>query len=129
MSAQLSEAALSLVGIPYRLHGRDPETGLDCVGLVAEALRRIGHMPKTPFGYTIRSASLEKFWRYGALNNLAAVDRDGDVVLAMVNALQPHLLVRTTDGFVHAHAGLRKVVYLPGSPPWPVRQEWRLLHI
>ena len=33
MSAQaLAEAAAALVGSRFRLHGRDPATGLDCIG-------------------------------------------------------------------------------------------------
>ncbi len=39
MNADLAAAALNLIGTPFRLHGRDPATGLDCVGLVAEAMR------------------------------------------------------------------------------------------
>lgn len=39
MDAALAEAALSLVGTRFRLHGRVAETGLDCVGLVAAAMR------------------------------------------------------------------------------------------
>ncbi len=37
-----AEAAESLVGIRFRLFGRDPAYGLDCVGLVAAALARSG---------------------------------------------------------------------------------------
>jgi len=31
-----------LIGIPFRLHGRSPEDGLDCYGLVMEIYRRMG---------------------------------------------------------------------------------------
>ena len=31
-----------LIGIPFRLHGRSPEDGLDCYGLVMEVYRRMG---------------------------------------------------------------------------------------
>ena len=34
----LATAAEQLIGIPFRLHGRNPETGLDCVGVVAAAV-------------------------------------------------------------------------------------------
>ena len=36
--AALAAAAESLVGTRFRLHGRDPDTGLDCVGLLAASL-------------------------------------------------------------------------------------------
>ena len=51
MSGALAEAALGLLGVPFRLHGRDPATGLDCVGLVAEALRRAGRRPDASPGH------------------------------------------------------------------------------
>lgn len=38
--AQFALAALALVGVPYRLGGEDPATGLDCSGLVRVAARR-----------------------------------------------------------------------------------------
>lgn len=37
--AQFALAALALVGVPYRLGGEDPATGLDCSGLVRVAAR------------------------------------------------------------------------------------------
>jgi hypothetical protein len=35
-------------------------------------------------------------------------------------AEQLHLAVLTDAGFVHAHAGLRRVVETAGMPEWPV---------
>ena len=42
--------------------------------------------------------------------------RAGDVMLMSVGLRQLHLGVRTEGGFVHAHAGLRRVVETPGLP-------------
>ena len=36
--AAIAAAARALVGVPFRLQGRDPALGLDCVGLVGAAL-------------------------------------------------------------------------------------------
>jgi len=33
---------------------------------------------------------------------------------------QLHLGIRTTAGFVHAHARIGRVVETPGQPEWPV---------
>lgn len=39
---------------------------------------------------------------------------------------QLHLGIRTVGGFVHADAGLRRVVERPGMPPWPLIGVWRM---
>jgi hypothetical protein len=46
-------------------------------------------------------------------------------MLMRVSDDQLHLGVRTADGFVHAHAGLRRVVETPGAPQWPVLGVYR----
>jgi hypothetical protein len=33
--------------------------------------------------------------------------------------------VRTNAGFVHAHAGIRRVVETPGMPEWPLLAVYR----
>ena len=38
----LAHAAEGFVGASFRLHGRDPIIGLDCVGLVLLAMAEIG---------------------------------------------------------------------------------------
>jgi hypothetical protein len=36
------------------------------------------------------------------------------------------LLTAPPHGFVHAHAGLRRVVTTPAPLPWPIECHWRL---
>lgn len=126
MTPVLTEAAMSLVGTAFRLHGRSPASGLDCVGLVAEAMRRAGYVPVVPEGYSLRSTDVARWSDYAGMSNLVPVAHAGDVVLCKVNPLQSHLLVSVTGGFVHAHAGLGRVTYLPGTLPWPTVMQWRL---
>lgn len=127
MSAALGAAAESLIGTRFRLHGRDPETGLDCVGVVAEAMRRTGRSPVVPTGYRLRSASVQGLLPFAQANNFEAVPPpDADVVLVMVSPVQPHLLVRTSSGYVHAHAGFGRVTLLPAPLPWPIAGGWRV---
>ena len=38
---------------------------------------------------------------------------------------QAHLGIRTQQGFVHAHAGLRRVVETPGMPEWRIVASFR----
>jgi hypothetical protein len=35
-------------------------------------------------------------------------------------------MVRADNGWVHAHAGLGRVVHMPGMSPWPLINLWRL---
>lgn len=125
LAPSLAEAALGLVGTPFRLHGRDPATGLDCVGLVAEALRRAGARPVVPEGYRLRTLSVGRWLDFAAPSGLEPVDEGGDVLLLRVHPVQPHLAVALPGGLVHAHAGFGRVTFLPGPPPWPVERRWR----
>lgn len=50
----------------------------------------------------------------------------GDLLLITVARDQLHLAVKTEVGFVHADAGLGKVVEVPGDPPWPVTLAYRI---
>ena len=127
MSAQLGKAAMTLVGAPFRLHGRDPASGLDCIGLVAEAMARAGYAPVAPHGYTLRASSVEALLPFVQANGLKRVRTDGAIALVMVNPLQPHMLVRAPGGFVHAHAGIGRVTFLPGELPWPIHTQWRVV--
>jgi hypothetical protein len=49
----------------------------------------------------------------------------GDVMMLEVASDQVHLAVRTDAGFVHAHAGIGRVVETPGLPEWPVIGAYR----
>lgn len=117
---------MGLVGVPFRLHGRDPATGLDCVGLVAEALRRAGGKPDTPEGYSLRSVSVARFLQCAEASGLRRCDGGGDVVLCQTGPTQSHLAVRVPGGFVHAHASLGRVTFLPAPLPWPISRQWRM---
>ena len=129
MNEALARAALQFIDVPFRLHGRDPQTGLDCVGLVAAAMQRCGHPVTPPQGYALRTLDLAPFLHSASQSGLSQVRRHGDVVLVAVHSLQPHLLIAAPDGFVHAHAGVGRVTFLPGSLPWPIIRQWRLLEI
>lgn len=128
--AQFAAAALALVGVPFRLHGRNGD-GVDCVGLVALALAATGRQPAIPIGYRLRALSVEPFLEFAAHNCFAAIagpEAPGDLLLVHPCPIQAHLLVTTGQGgFVHAHAGLGRVVHETGPCSWPVAAHWRLM--
>ena len=128
--ARLASAALRFVGVPFRLYGRDPAVGLDCVGLVAESLRTIGREPFAPTGYRLRNSSIDHWLgeaKRSSLYEVAGAICPGDVLLCATGPAQQHLMIATDDAcVVHAHAGLRRVVLQPLACETHLLRQWRL---
>jgi murein DD-endopeptidase / murein LD-carboxypeptidase len=123
------DAALALVGVPFRLHGRDVASGLDCVGLVAAAYARAGLVAASvPDRYRMRETNVDDARAWIAAAGLSAVTgagEVGDVVLSDMGGGQLHLMIAGAGATIHAHAGLRRVVEMPGAPPGCVVGRWR----
>lgn len=129
---RIAAEARALIGAPFRLQGRDPAWGLDCIGLALVALERADHCVAAPEGYGLRMGNevRARAWLTAAELCEVAHVAPGDLILVRSGPLQLHLMVATPGGcFVHAHAGLRKVVEMPGPPPWPVIGFWRVPQI
>jgi CHASE3 domain sensor protein len=125
MCVDYAERAKALVGTRFRPQGRSA-LGLDCVGLVLTAL----DIPAAEVrrNYSLRGdhraeleEALDRF--LGRVGDAAA--QPGDVMLLQAGTDQLHLAVRTTAGFVHAHAGIGRVVETPGQPQWPILGNYR----
>jgi cell wall-associated NlpC family hydrolase len=117
--------ARALAGTRFRLQGRGHD-GLDCVGVVletfglaAETIRR-NYSLKGDHEADVRRGLAEHF-REISVRKLSP----GDVMLMKVADDQLHLAVRTAAGFVHAHAGIGRVVETPGLPEWPLLAAYR----
>ncbi|RYD83943.1 MAG: hypothetical protein EOP61_40760 [Sphingomonadales bacterium] len=127
---QLAAAAQALVGSRFRLHGRDPATGLDCVGVLAAALGAIGREAPLPVAYHLRSRAIPNLAGVAQQCGLVPVEsaaETGDVLLARVGKCQFHLVIAAHGGnFIHAHAGLKRVVIGPLGDDWRVTCHWRL---
>jgi hypothetical protein len=126
MAIDYAARARALVGRPFRAQGRG-EHGLDCIGVVLATfsipadtvrgdyrLRAEGH-----FG-DLRTALEDRFRRVPRTQL-----RAGDVMLLKAGEKQPHLAIRTDVGFVHAHAGIRRVVETLGHAEWPLLAVYR----
>jgi len=126
----IAEAAMKLCGADFHLHGRDAEHGLDCIGVAAQCLDAAGIDCDVPSGYSIRSGTIDHFSQTMKLAGFEDISPkqalvEGDIILARVSPVQLHMLIRASDGFVHAHAGLGKVAYSPGEAPWPIVRVFR----
>jgi hypothetical protein len=126
----LAAAAQALAGCRFRLHGRDPPTGLDCIGVLTAALAAIGRHPPIPNGYALRSRDAARFHALAAACGFLPVKgaaEPGDVTLFHVGPCQFHLAVHASDcRIVHAHAGLRRVVIGTAAAGWSEAGHWRL---
>jgi len=127
---KLAHAAEALVGAPFRLHGRDPATGLDCIGLFAAAMEQAGRPVSVPTGYALRVSNPE-CWIPDpgscGLREARGRHAPGDVVMLQPGPAQLHLAIADRHGgWVHAHAGLRKVVRDTELPAGAILYRWRL---
>lgn len=128
---RFASAAAGLAGTPFRLHGRDARTGLDCVGLVGAALTAAGRRAICPVGYRLRALDVGEMLHFAARNGFRQVVdgsmEGGDLILVRPAPVQFHLVIANrTSGFVHAHAGLGRVTIMPAPMPWPIVDHWRL---
>lgn len=123
--SEIVERAKALVGTPFRPQGRDPSTGLDCIGLVLEVF----DIPREGVrrDYRLRGCHQqeleEQLSRWFVRRSGGGVA--GDVLLCCLAATQTHLAIHCGGTFVHADAGLRKVAETPGPPRWPIVAAYR----
>lgn len=127
----LAHAARCLVGTPFRLHGRDPATGLDCIGVLSATMAQVGRPIAPPNGYATRLRDLDAFrplaFTWGFAEASGPVE-PGDVLMFAVGPVHFHLAIAAERGlFVHAHAGLRRVVLGPAGADWRATGHWRLI--
>ena len=125
----LAIAAEALVGARFRLHGRDPATGLDCIGVFSAAMAGTGQVVVPPNGYAMRLRDIAAFRPLATDFGFAETSGQvlpGDVLMFAVGPVQFHLGIAARGGLVHAHAGLRRVVLGPVGTDWQPAGHWRL---
>ena len=130
---RFASAAERLAGSKFVLHGRDPATGIDCVGVVLLALRAVGINLHIPPSYALRNIDIGRHLTVteaSALVEMSGTSCRGDMLLVTPGIAQQHLIVALGGTrFIHAHAGLRRIVVQHGFAHWPVLRHWRLSEI
>ncbi len=118
--------ARACVGTQFRVQGRLPSVGLDCVGVVVCAAAAAGIRLADMADYSLRGEQARRL--AAALAGWRRVERGtaGDVLVVAPAVGARHVGVMTAGGLVHAHAGLRRVVEGPVDPDWRVIGLWRL---
>lgn len=126
---QLCEAAGSLIGTPFRLNGRDAQSGVDCLGLIIVALRKAGHPVADPRDYRLRQRTVDHLMPFARRNGFEphlGITVPGDLLLFALPGLQHHVALAADQGrIIHAHAGLRRVVEGQADPNWIAVATWR----
>lgn len=120
MSAVL-ERARALLGTPFRLQGRDPAIGIDCVGLVILA-GGIEGAPKPDYrrrGNHLRSF-LDRSNRWFRRVS-ARTARPGDIAIIECGPKSWHVGVIDDGALIHADPRVGRVVRRPGALPGAVR--------
>lgn len=120
------DRARALLGTRFRFQGRDPATGLGCVGLATLA---VGSEVELPGDYALRTDVSERW--IALLDRLGRRRRKrgpqpGDILLFLAGPAQLHLGLWTGQSLIHADARLRRVVELPGCPDWPLIGAWSI---
>lgn len=117
------ERARAVIGTKFRLHGRDPRHGIDCVGLIASVY---GWHANAPTGYSLRGGSAAQW--VGMMDDVATRRTgplyEGDIVLLQVGPMQFHLGIWSGSGLIHADATVRRIVETPGSLTSPLIASW-----
>lgn len=122
-ASAIAARALLRVGVPFRLKGRNA-AGLDCIGLVADAIG----VADVPVDYSLRgdyAGRVERYFADAGFGPVSGSPIPGDIVLVRTAPQQLHLMVAVLGGFVHAHAGLGRVVLTPAPSPYPIITIWR----
>lgn len=121
-------AARAMIGVRFRPQGRDPATGVDCVGLVWAAYAAAGCRLDAPRDYPLRGWSRTRIVAALEAAGFRMVPdvRDGDAALIALSVGQFHLGLIGDGRIVHAHAGLRRVVETPLDAGLLAAARWRL---
>jgi len=124
-------AARSFLGVPFRHQGVDPETGLDCRGLLIAVARKLGHEPRHEHRMNYKRhpdpaefrAALES-----ELEEIAVSDADdGDVVL--VRALKQKPEEATHAGILASGRYERMIIHATDSDRQVLEEPYRPGHV
>lgn len=128
-ASRIVAAARDCIGARFRVHGRDPAIGLDCVGLAAHAYRAAGADPILPTGYALRGGTVrdvgERLRANGFVRVSDGIGVAGDLFVLRPGPRQIHFAIHSGFGVIHADLALKRIVERPGPAPWPLLGIWR----
>lgn len=122
--AHIVAAARECVGVPFRLQGRDPALGLDCIGLVLHAGRAAGFPLFDAPDYRLSEdpVRLDAAMEQAGMRRILLREYQIGDCLRFVTGGEPlHLGITTGDGIIHADLRFRRVVEHDLDNDWQQR--------
>jgi len=99
----IAQAALKLCGADFRLHGRDAEHGLDCIGLVEQCFDVAEIQCDVPSGYSIRGGTIGRIAEAMHMTGFEEMPPEtdlieGDIIIARPSPVQLHMMIKASGG-------------------------------
>jgi cell wall-associated NlpC family hydrolase len=117
--AEITAAALSMVGTRFHAQGRAPGIGLDCVGLVVCVARACGTHVIDRAAYPMRPNGELQGELESRLERVAGEPQEGDILLMSFDREPHHVAIFISENrIVHAHAKARKTVVQSYTDYW-----------
>jgi murein DD-endopeptidase / murein LD-carboxypeptidase len=117
-------AARACVGVRFRLQGRDPASGLDCIGLVIWSARQCGLALPDAQDYVLTDNPMRLDVALRAAPILPVDPASlvaGDLVRLLSNGQPLHLAICGEGTLIHSDMRCRKVVEHRCTPDWHER--------
>lgn len=117
--AEITEAALSLVGTPFHAQGRAPGIGLDCLGVGICVARICGIPQQDRTDYPMRPNGQLQGEMDARLVRVRGEPQEGDILLMAFDKEPHHVAILISEGrIVHAHMRARKTIVQSYTDYW-----------
>jgi cell wall-associated NlpC family hydrolase len=117
--AEITAAALALVGTPFHTQGRLPGVGLDCLGVVVCVARALSIPHKDRTAYSLRPSGELMPELDRQFVRVTGEAQEGDVLLMSFDKEPHHVAIMVSENrIVHAYSTARKCVKQPYSNQW-----------
>jgi murein DD-endopeptidase / murein LD-carboxypeptidase len=117
-------AARACLGSRFRLQGRHPDTGLDCIGLVVWSAQQCGMVVPDAQDYLLSDnpARLDAGLLAAPIESIDSADlASGDIVRLLSHGQPLHLAICGDGTLIHADVRCRKVVEQRLTQDWRER--------
>jgi cell wall-associated NlpC family hydrolase len=117
--AEITAAALSMVGTPFHAQGRMPGVGLDCLGVIVCVAKacNIPHQDRIAYPMRPNGELMPELDRQ--FMRIHGEPQEGDVLLMAFDGEPHHVAIVVSEGrIVHAYSTVRKCVVQAYTDHW-----------